>query len=76
MGPRALKLTIAAGGLAMNLPLFAVASLVGRGARFFLVAGLIRLGGEPMARQLRKYVDRIGWSLVVGLLVLYAAFKL
>ena len=36
------------------LPAFAAMSLVGRGARFFLVAGLIRWGGEPMAAQIRR----------------------
>ena len=61
--------TIAAGALAMNLPLFAVASLVGRGARFFLVAGLISWGGAPMERGLRRHIDVIGGAAVVVLVV-------
>ena len=56
--------TIAAGALHMFLPAFALASLVGRGGRFFLVAGLIIWGGEPMARRLRTHVDTIGWLVV------------
>lgn len=60
--------TIAAGALAMPVPLFALASLFGRGGRFFLVAGLIRWGGAPMEERLRRNVELLGW-LLVGLLV-------
>ena len=61
--------TIAAGVAALNLPGFILASAIGRGARFFLVAGLIVAGGDRMADALRKYVERIGWT-VVGLAVI------
>jgi len=64
--------TIAAGVAALNLPGFIIASLVGRGARFFLVAGLVRAGGPRMAELLPKYVERIGWSVVAIALVLVA----
>lgn len=57
--------TISAGALAMNLPLFVLASFIGRGGRFYLVAGLIRFGGEAMERKLREYVDVIGWVTVL-----------
>lgn len=57
--------TISAGAAALNLPGFVIASLIGRGARFFLVAGLIVAGGERMAEALPKYVERIGWAVVV-----------
>lgn len=63
--------TISAGALAMNLPLFAVASLVGRGGRFFLVAGLVAWGGPRVEAQLKRYVDVIGWALVVLLVAGY-----
>lgn len=61
--------TIAAGVLSMALLPFVLASLVGRGARFFLVAGLMKWGGERMEGMLRRHIDRIGWLtvLVVGL---------
>lgn len=61
--------TIAAGALGMFLPAFALASVVGRGGRFFLVAGLIRWGGAPMEAQLRRNVEFLGW-LLVGLLLI------
>jgi membrane protein YqaA with SNARE-associated domain len=57
--------TISAGAAALTFPGFVIASLIGRGARFFLVAGLIVAGGERMATALPKYVERIGWAVVV-----------
>ncbi len=65
--------TITAGALSMNFPLFVLASLVGRGGRFFLVASLLHYGGPRYADSLRKHIDRIGWAFValvtVGILV-------
>ena len=63
--------TIAAGALAMPLLPFAAASLVGRGARFYLVATLIAWGGPKVEAQLKRYVDAIGWAVVVLLVVAY-----
>ena len=57
--------TIAAGVAVLNLPGFLIASAVGRGARFFLVAGLIVLGGERMEEMLPRYVERLGWAVVI-----------
>ena len=57
--------TIAAGVLSMALLPFTLASLVGRGGRFFLVAALMAWGGERMEATLRTYVDRIGWVMLL-----------
>jgi membrane protein YqaA with SNARE-associated domain len=65
--------TISAGALAMFLPLFAIASFVGRGARFYLVAWLIRTGGPAMEARLRQHVELLGWIAVV-LVVLAVVF--
>ncbi len=67
--------TIAAGALVMNLPLFALASILGRGARFHLVAGLIYWGGERMEKALRRHVDAIGWGTVAALAVAYLVLR-
>ena len=61
--------TIAAGALQMFLPGFVLASLLGRGGRFFLVAGLLVLGGERMERTLRRNIDALGW-ITVGLILI------
>jgi membrane protein YqaA with SNARE-associated domain len=60
--------TIAAGAMSMLLVPFALASAVGRGARFFLVAALMYFGGEPLERNLKRYIDLLGW-IVVALIV-------
>jgi len=64
--------TITAGALHMALMPFLLASAIGRGTRFFLVAALMAWGGEPMERHLRRYVDALGWLgvLLIGLAVL------
>jgi membrane protein YqaA with SNARE-associated domain len=46
--------TVAAGVAKINLPAFIATSIVGRGARFFLVAALIRRFGD----QARDFIDR------------------
>lgn len=68
--------TIAAGALAMPLLPFTIASFIGRGARFFMVAGLMKWGGASMEANLRKYVDRIGWATVGLIAVAIAIMKL
>ena len=65
--------TISAGLLSMALLPFVVASIVGRGARFFLVAGLIYWGGATLETFIRRYADGIGWGMVVLLGVIYVA---
>ena len=57
---------IAAGGLNMDVGSFVAASLLGRGLRFFLVAGLAAWLG-PKALNAIRYSDRVGWALA-GLL--------
>jgi membrane protein DedA with SNARE-associated domain len=53
----------------MPLLPFTVASLIGRGARFFLVAGLMAWGGARMEAVLRRYIDRLGWATVAAVVV-------
>ncbi|MUH73110.1 YqaA family protein [Psychrosphaera haliotis] len=66
--------TVSAGMLSMTFWPFVVASSIGRGMRFFLVAGILYFGGEKMEHKIRQYVDVLGW-LVVGLIVAYVAYK-
>jgi membrane protein YqaA with SNARE-associated domain len=54
--------TIAAGAAAFNFPLFMLASLITRGGRFFLEAGLLRIFGQAASDFIEK---RLG--LVTGL---------
>ncbi len=65
--------TIAAGVVVLNPVGFILASIVGRGARFFLVAGFIVLGGAELEKQVTKYVEGLGW-LAVGLVAALVAY--
>lgn len=67
--------TISAGALNMALLPFILASLVGRAGRFYLVAGLMRLGGEKMEKKLHHIVDALGWGLVILVIVGYLLYK-
>jgi membrane protein YqaA with SNARE-associated domain len=67
--------TIAAGALQMSFLPFVLASLVGRGARFFLVAMLIAAGGEKLESKLRQYMDIIGWVIVALVVIGGVAYK-
>ena len=63
--------TITSGVMAMAFLPFVIASMVGRGARFFMVSGLMVWGGEKMENILRQYIDRIGWILVLAVIAAY-----
>ena len=67
--------TISAGLFSMAFLPFVLASTVGRGARFFLVAALMRWGGERMEKALHEYVDRIGWVIIILVVAVYIYFK-
>lgn len=67
--------TIASGAAGMALLPFAVASLVGRAARFFLVAGIVRAIGPRVAPTLRKYIDTVGWATVVIAVVAWLVLR-
>lgn len=61
--------TIAAGVLNLALLPFLLASIIGRGARFFLVAWCLARFGPAIEARLMRYIEYIGWA-VVGLLLL------
>ena len=63
--------TIASGVAGLSLPVFIVASLISRGARFFLVAGLLYLFGEQIRAFIEKY---LGILTFVFTFVLIAGF--
>lgn len=67
--------TITAGASSMALLPFVIASLIGRGARFFLVAGLMKWGGDKMEASIRKWIDWLGWA-AVAIITTYIVYKL
>jgi membrane protein YqaA with SNARE-associated domain len=67
--------TIAAGALSLALLPFLAASLIGRGARFFLVAALMAGGGARMEEALHRYMDRLGWATVALLALAFLVYR-
>ena len=67
--------TIAAGALSMVFLPFVVASIIGRGGRFFLVAMLLAAGGAKLESKLREYMDRLGWATVAIVVIGVGIYK-
>jgi len=63
--------TILSGAVHVNIWLFIVSALVTRGARFFLLAWLLRRYGEDIRHFIEK---RLGKIAMIGAVVLIAAF--
>ena len=61
--------TITAGALSMALIPFIIASIIGRGARFFIVAALLAWAGPKTEPLILRYIEWLGWF-VVGALIL------
>lgn len=68
--------TIAAGVAVLSLPGFLIASLIGRAGRFFLVAGLIKAGGQRFEDGLVRHIERVGWIIVVVTALVIAGLML
>ena len=61
-------LTIFSGATGLNFVVFTVVSIIGRAARFFLVAWLLRMYGEPIRLFIEKYLG-ILFTLFLVLLI-------
>ena len=68
--------TISAGVLSLALVPFLLASLIGRGLRFFLVAMLLARFGEAIESRLMRYIEIIGWGTVALLVAVVAYYGL
>lgn len=66
-------ITIASGTTHLNLMVFVIASIIARGLRFFLIAGLLWKFGEPMKTYIEK---NLGWLSVVFFVLLIGGFFL
>jgi len=61
--------TISAGVLHLALIPFLMASILGRGARFYLVAWCLSKFGPAIEPKLMRYIEYIGWAVVALLLL-------
>jgi membrane protein YqaA with SNARE-associated domain len=64
-------ITITSGVLALNPLVFVIASVVSRGARFYIVAGLLWYFGPPIRAFIEKY---LGWLMVLFFVLLFGGF--
>jgi len=57
--------TITAGMLSMSFIPFILVSLVGRAAHFYMIALLMAWAGPKMEPVVRKYIEWLGWAVIV-----------
>ena len=67
--------TISAGLFAINIPVFVVASIIGRGMRFFLVATIMKFFGEHIKKMFYKYAGPITFLIATVVILLYMFFS-
>ena len=64
-------ITIASGVTGLDIMTFSVASLLARGIRFFVIAGLLWYWGEPISRFIER---NLGWLSIVFFVLLVGGF--
>ncbi|MFC1501168.1 YqaA family protein [Elusimicrobiota bacterium] len=61
-------ITISAGLFSISLPALVTASVMGRGARFFIVSGALRIFGEKIEKSIEKYFDILSIAFIALLI--------
>ena len=61
-------ITISSGGMHLDLITFVIASFISRGARFFILTGIIRLFGDAAKKLIDKYFSIL--TLILGLIII------
>ena len=67
--------TIASGVADMDILMFTMASIVGRGSRFFLVAFLLWKFGNPIKSFIEKYLAQLTMAFVILMIMGFIALK-
>lgn len=68
--------TISAGVLSLAFIPFMIASFIGRGARFYLVAFVLSKYGPAIEPKLLMFIEKIGWAIVVLLCLVILFYSL
>ena len=66
-------ITIASGAVGMNIVVFGIASIIARGMRFFLVAGMLKVCGEPIKEFIEKHFGALS---IIFFILLFGGFIL
>jgi len=68
-------ITVSAGACHVPIGILIVASIISRGARFFILAGLIRLFGETIKPFIEKHLDKILLLFFILIILGFLAIK-
>jgi membrane protein YqaA with SNARE-associated domain len=68
--------TIAGGALLMPILPFILASIIGRGARFYLVALFVVMFGKQADKLIRKHMTKLVWGMVLLIIFFLLIFKI
>ena len=68
--------TIAGGALLMPILPFILASIIGRGARFYLVALFVIMFGKQADDLIRKHMGKLVWGMVLLIIFFLIIFKI
>ncbi|MCX7953011.1 MAG: DedA family protein [Deltaproteobacteria bacterium] len=68
-------ITILSGAMKLDLAVFIIYSLIGRGGRFFLVSALLRIFGSPLRKFIDKYFDLLSVLFVLLLIGGFVALR-
>ena len=68
--------TWASGIVGVPMLAFIAAMFIGRGKRVYLLAGLIRLGGEHAEKALHRWIEWIGWAVIALVVLAIIYFKI
>jgi membrane protein YqaA with SNARE-associated domain len=67
--------TITSGFAGYDLVWFTILSVITRGARFAIVAGVLNIFGDPIRRLLDRHLSAVMTAIVVGIVGGFVAFK-
>jgi membrane protein YqaA with SNARE-associated domain len=67
--------TLASGVFQISFPVFVIASTVSRGARFFIISGLVYLYGRPIQRFIDAHFNRLAWAFGILLVAGFVAIR-
>jgi membrane protein YqaA with SNARE-associated domain len=67
--------TITSGLLGLALVPFVIASLIGRAGQFFIIAVVLWWGGPKIETHLRRWMEIIGWGVILAAVAAYLVLR-
>ena len=63
--------SISAGINNISFPLFLLASIISRGLRFFIIAGLLHHYGDKVKLLIEKYFNKLSFIIIIIIIIIY-----